>query len=156
MKITQKGITLIELVIAIAIIGILAAVAIPAYQENVSQGRRGDGQAALLGLAQAMERQFTLDGTYTTVNGDDDPDPDITAATAPTIYADEAPLDGSAKFYDLRVMRADSSTYTIRAIPKGPQAQDGFLELRSSGFRGWDRDNSGALSATEDCWNKSC
>lgn len=150
----QAGITLIELVIAIAIIGILAAVAVPAYQDNVSQGRRGDAQAALMGLAQAMERQYTIDGTYAGADGDDTTD--ITSSTAPTIFADEAPIDGSEKFYDLRVMSANNSSYIIRAIPKNGQAGDGIMQLSSTGERGWDRDNNGTIAASEACWAKKC
>ncbi len=149
----QKGFSLIELVIAIAIIGILAAVAVPAYQDNVKKGRRGDAQAALMGLAQAMERVFTEKGSYAWANGDATV---ITSSTPPSIFASEAPLDGSTKFYDLVVISANSSSYVVRAIPKNAQAGDGVIELSSTGERGWDRDNNGTIAASEACWAKVC
>ncbi|MBT5967504.1 MAG: prepilin-type N-terminal cleavage/methylation domain-containing protein, partial [Gammaproteobacteria bacterium] len=51
-----KGFTIIELMITVAIIGILASIAYPSYQESVYKSRRADGKGALLGLANAMER----------------------------------------------------------------------------------------------------
>jgi len=55
----QKGVTLMELMIVVAIIGIIAAVAYPSYQEFVMKSRRADAQAALVSFAGAMERHFT-------------------------------------------------------------------------------------------------
>ncbi|MDX1453596.1 MAG: type IV pilin protein [Oleiphilaceae bacterium] len=151
----QQGITLIELIIAIAIIGILAAVAVPAYQDNVNTGRRGDAQAALMGFAQAMEREFTEEGTYAGADGSDKT-VDITTQVSPNIFATEAPLDGSTKFYDLVITSATNSSYVLRAIPKNAQLGDGFLQISSTGERGWDRDNNGSLAASEMCWAKVC
>ena len=54
-----KGFTLIELMIAVAIVGILAGIAYPSYQDSVRKSRRADAQGALLGFANAMERYFT-------------------------------------------------------------------------------------------------
>ena len=59
------GFTLIELMITVAIVGILAAIAIPAYQNYIKKGRRVDAKSALLELAAREERYFATNNTYT-------------------------------------------------------------------------------------------
>lgn len=63
----NSGFTLIELVVAVAIIGILAAIAYPAYQNSVRKSRRADAKIMLLDATQREERFFTQYNTYTTV-----------------------------------------------------------------------------------------
>jgi type IV pilus assembly protein PilE len=62
----QKGFNLIELMIVLVIIGILAGVAIPAYQDNVMRSSRGDGMTILLDIMRAQENFFANEFTYTT------------------------------------------------------------------------------------------
>jgi type IV pilus assembly protein PilE len=59
-----KGFTLIELLIVVAIVGILAMVALPAYQEQMAKGRRADAITALSGILQAQERWRGNNGAY--------------------------------------------------------------------------------------------
>jgi len=133
-----KGFTLIELMIVVAIIGILAAIAYPSYQNSVEKARRSDAQGALLGLANAMERHFTANNSYL---GAGSPN-----TGSPSIYPDEVPMDGNTKFYDLTISAATASTYTLRATPKNGQAGNGILELTSTGVRTWDKDNDGSVT----------
>jgi type IV pilus assembly protein PilE len=64
-KRSEAGFTLIEIIIVVVIVGILAMVALPAYQDSVRKGQRSDAKVALLAAAGRME-QFILDrGTYT-------------------------------------------------------------------------------------------
>lgn len=61
-----RGFTLIELMITVAIIGILAGIAYPAYTDSVRKGRRAEGRAALSNLLQQQERYLTQTGCYMT------------------------------------------------------------------------------------------
>jgi len=58
------GFTLIELVIAVAIIALLAAVAVPSYTAYIVRGKRAEAKTALLQYAQALERNYTVAGCY--------------------------------------------------------------------------------------------
>ena len=60
----QAAFTLIEVMIVVAIVGILAAIAYPSYQEFVRRGARAEARAAMLNMAQLQERNFSDRGAY--------------------------------------------------------------------------------------------
>ncbi|ABI56209.1 type IV pilin protein [Alkalilimnicola ehrlichii MLHE-1] len=60
----NSGFTLIEVMIVVVIVGILASIAYPLYTNQVIRGERSDGQAALMSVAQRMERMYTRDNEY--------------------------------------------------------------------------------------------
>lgn len=158
MQMKKNGFTLIEVMIVVAIIAILSSIAFPSYQESVKKGRRSDAQGTLQGLAQAMERSYTKEGTYAKADGDDD-DEVAGAAAVPVIFATQSPLDGGTKYYNLRIDSADGTSYVVQAVPiaGGAQDGDGVLQLSSTGVRVWDRDNDSNLAeGTDACWRSSC
>jgi len=138
----DKGFTLIELMVVVAIIGILAGIAYPSYQDSVLKSRRRDAGGALLGFVNAMERYYTETNSYTGAAG--------TSGTpantgAPRIYSIKSPVDGSDKYYDLTINAATATTYTLRATPFGAQASDscGNLEITNTGVKS---------PSTAGCW----
>lgn len=141
----ERGFTLIELMIVVAIVGILAAIAYPSYQSSVEKSRRSDAMAALTAFSTAMERHYTDNGNSylgAAVSGAD--------TGAPAIFPTEAPLEGSTKFYDLTIADASRTTYELHATPKGAQAGDGVLRLYSNGTREWNKDDAGSWVS----WNQ--
>lgn len=123
----HKGFTLMELLIAIAIVGIIAAVAYPSYLDSIAKSRCTSAQAALSGFAQAMERHYTNNGTYlgagTTANN----------TGAPTIFSTTSPIDGTDVFYNLTITSATASAYMLQATGVNAQAAAGNLTLSSTG-----------------------
>lgn len=143
----QQGVSLIELMIVVVIVGIIASIAYPAYTEQVQKTRRADCSGALTGLGNAMERFFTVNSTYrgAAASGAN--------TGAPAIYPTACPVDGGAATYNLRIQQANASTYTLRAIPIGPQADDkcGTLTLTNRGLKGITGQATGVT--WQDCWS---
>lgn len=146
MKQTQQGFTLIELMVTVAIVGILAGIAYPSYQNSVMKSRRADAKGVLLVLANAMERHFTETNSYAGAAG-------TTATPAdtgtPRIYSIPAE---TASFYTVTISAANVSSYTLSAAPAGVQAADecGTLTLTHTGVKGVTGAATGITAA--DCW----
>jgi type IV pilus assembly protein PilE len=142
-----KGFTLIELMISVAIVGILAGIAYPSYISHVTKSRRADATVALLGLANAMERRYTETNSYCDAGGTGGEDTCGTADTndtgSPSIYSAQSPIDGGTKYYDLTIYSVTDNTYTLVANPINSQAGDGMLQLSHTGERSWDQNNDG-------------
>jgi type IV pilus assembly protein PilE len=148
----KAGFTLIELMIVVAIIGILTSIAYPSYQESVAKSRRSDAKGALLVFANAMERHFTVNNTYQNAAGTDGT-PTNTGAPRPGVFGSQhSPLDGGTALYDLTISAANATTYTLLATRTGAQSSDGCgnLTYTNTGVKGV-TSNSGGHTATS-CW----
>ncbi|NOR71033.1 MAG: prepilin-type N-terminal cleavage/methylation domain-containing protein [Methylomarinum sp.] len=146
--IEEKGFTLIELMIVVAIIGVLAGIAYPSYQDSVLKSRRRDAEGVLLGFANAMERYYTETNSYCDAGGTGGASSCGTSTKdtgSPSIFSIKSPLDGSDKYYDLTISAVSDNSYTIRATPFGGQSNDscGNLELTHTGVK---------TPATSGCW----
>ena len=69
MKRNQTGVTLLELMTVVLVIGILSAIAIPSYRQYTMRAQRSDATAALLRIASAQEKFYLQNNTYTTTVG---------------------------------------------------------------------------------------
>ncbi len=142
----QSGFNLVELMIVVAIVGILAAFAYPSYMNQVRSTKRADCSGALAGLANAMERHYSVNGSYLgAADGGGN-------TGAPAIFLSSCPLDGGTANYTLDIQAATASVYTLRAIPAGGQAEDkcGTLTLNNRGVKGVTGADSGVT--WEECW----
>lgn len=104
----QHAFTLIELLITLAIIGIITAFAYPSYINYVTKARRSDAQIALLDLAARMERYYSENNHS------------YEGATLETLSANETTTQG---FYTLSISNLSADTYLLAAKPLGAQAE---------------------------------
>lgn len=132
----QRGFTLIEVMIVVAIVAILASVALPSYQESVRRSNRAQATATLLEASNWLQRNYTIANTYVL--------PTTPATTLATAGFGQSPKDGTAK-YTITFSVAPSATgYTLQAVPAATD-KCGTFTLDETGKR-----TSGGVLA--DCW----
>lgn len=141
MRLKSSGFTLIELMVTVAVIGILAAIAYPSYTSSIIKSRRTDAKAKLLDLAQRQERFYSDRNTYTATLADD-------------FGADALTSDNG--YYTLSAAATTgagntiANSFTLTATPTGSQANDticGNLTLTNTNVK----DFSGTGTVAE-CW----
>lgn len=134
----QSGVTLLELMIVVVVVGILAAIAYPGYEKYVLRGRRTEGKAMMMDVVARLERHYMDQNAYTT---------DLTELG----YGSANPKSAEGN-YALSVTAGPSgeiaSSYLVTATPQWPGGDPdcGDLTLNSRGNRGSSR------GAAAQCW----
>lgn len=131
----QYGFSLIEVLIALAIVAIVAAIALPSYGQYVTKSRRADGIAELSRVMQQQEKYFLNELTYVT---------DLSTLGFPV---ENNAVTSQGEYYTIKASACQGSTISrcvrLTASPQGPQAKDGWLSLDSKGTRQWQKNKSG-------------
>jgi type IV pilus assembly protein PilE len=113
MKRSQRGVTLMELLVVMAIIGIIASIAVPSYRRYLVRANRTDAKTALLQTAQALERCYTNSVPYA-----------YNSATCAAAVVLPLPVASGNYIVDVSGPGITPQAFTISATPQGSQAAE--------------------------------
>ena len=146
-----SGFTLVELMVAVVIFAIIAAVAVPIYTQYTQRGFRTELQADLMACSQALERFNAINFTYVgAVDTDADGLPNAGAANGVIATTLCAPGSVQQNRYAVTVATT-ATTFLLTAVPAGPMLNTGNLTLDQAGNRTWDEGNDG-IGPTDNDW----
>lgn len=153
-RLREAGFTIIELMIVVAIIGLLAGIGVPSYKEYVNKSKRAEGKAALTAAAARLERYYSLNNCYPSSScGSPAATDSPSALTAAGIQGFSGESSTKA-YYNISVTFA-AQTFTLTASPKSPytDAKCGNLTLSNTG-RKWTQSNGTTddVSRVDGCW----
>lgn len=139
-KKNMKGFTLIEIMIVVAIIGILAGIAYPSYMESVRRSNRSDARVELNDVAQQLQRCFTAYSAYNNAN----------CGVHTRLTTGDSEIISRERFYSITLTDIGPANYELTATPEAgtTQANDRCLTLTltHTGARG----STGA--PVDECW----
>jgi type IV pilus assembly protein PilE len=118
---SKKGITLVELLIVVLIIGILGAIASPLYTNYITRARRADAKTALEQVRAAQEIWRAEKGRYST--------------SIPQLQTTMAAPATTVGYYSWAFTVATSTGFTAQATPFGKQQTDGWLAINQNGAK---------------------
>lgn len=148
-----SGFTLIEIMIVVAIIGILAAIAVPSYQRYILRSHRVEARNMLQEAAQKLEQNFSINRVYNEMDDGNGGKIPINDATLGRWRLNVSPAAGTAR-YNIRFGAIAADGYTLEAVPTGPQVNDvecGTFTLSNTGVK--TANNQGGRTQTSiNCW----
>ena len=156
----ENGFTLIELMVALAVLAIVSAVAVPIYTQYSVRTFRAEAQGDLLQCSQGMERHSSLQFTYAggvDTNADGVGDANTGTLWNPTTNVLSVNIcRPRTTRYVITVQAADANGFTLRATPIAgtPVATNGLVEVTAAGIQRWDKNNDGdTADAGENNWH---
>ena len=143
-----RGFTLVELMIVVAIVGILAAIAYPSYNQYILKSRRADARNSVLDLASRQERFFSVNNTYSSSPAA------LGYGTTPSAFPVPVTVSGRSYYTITATVSSTPAGFVAIATPITPQTTDSkcySFQVDQSGAQS-NLDSGGTALSTTGCW----